>query len=526
MLGCHDAQRNSKLFLDMTPAGTSPGGNGLAFEDIDDSLDALVRPRGWQNPEPRPVYDLVVIGGGTAGLVSAAGAAGLGARVALVERKRLGGDCLNTGCVPSKAILRTARAVGEIRRAPDLGAHVGRVDVDFGAVMRRMRQRRAGLAPNDSAERMTRLGIDVFFGAASFRSARELALGSTTLRFRRAVIATGSRPAVPPIDGLAHTPYLTNETVFELTERPTRLLTIGAGPIGCELSQAFARLGTHVVLFDQSPRVLPNDDADGSAIVQRALNDDGVQLELTTEVKRVSRRGEALVVCFRRSPNHPEHEIEGDRLLVATGRTPDVSGLDIERAGIQAGPKGVVVDDRLRTSNRRVYAAGDVCSRFQFTHAADAMARIAIQNALFFGRRKASALTIPWCTYTDPQVAHVGLSPDSARARQEHVQTITVPFAEVDRSVLDDETEGFLRVHHRRGRVVGCTIVSSQAGDLIGLASNLIGRGAGLAELSSTIFPYPTQVEAYRKAGDAYRRTRLTPRVRRAFERYFELLRW
>ena len=194
--------------------------------------------------------------------------------------------------------------------------------------------------------------------------------------------------------------------------------------------------------------------------------------------------------------------------------------------GIRAGAKGIVVDDRLRTSNRRVYAAGDVCSRFQFTHAADAMARIAIQNALLFGRRKASALTIPWCTYTDPQVAHVGLSPDSARARQERVQTITVPLAEVDRGVLDDETEGFLRVHHQRGRVAGCTIVSSQAGDLIGLATNLIGRRARMAELSSTIFPYPTQAEGYRKAGDAYRRARLTPLIRRAFERYFELARW
>ena len=273
------------------------------------------------------------------------------------------------------------------------------------------------LAPNDSAERLTRFGVDLFFGVASFRSPRELSVGSTPLRFRRAVIATGSRPAVPAIDGLADTPYLTNETVFGLTERPERLLVIGAGPIGCELSQAFARLGTEVVLFDQSPRVLPNDDPDGSVVVQRALINAGVQLELGTEITRVSRRGEALVVRFRRSPNHSEEEIEGERLLIATGRTPNVSGLDVERAGIQAGPKGIVVDDRLRTSNRRVYAAGDVCSRFQFTHAADAMARIAIQNALFFGRRKASALTIPWCTYTDPQVAHVGLSPDSARAR-------------------------------------------------------------------------------------------------------------
>jgi pyruvate/2-oxoglutarate dehydrogenase complex dihydrolipoamide dehydrogenase (E3) component len=292
------------------------------------------------------------------------------------------------------------------------------------------------------------------------------------------------------------------------------------------LSQAFARLGTHVVLFDRSPRVLPRDDADGSVEVQRALIDDAVQLELGTEIRRVSQRGDALVVGFRRSPNHPDEEIEGDRLLIATGRTPNVSELNIERAGIETGPNGIVVDDRLRTTNRRVYAAGDVCSRFQFTHAADAMARIAIQNALLFGRRKASALTIPWCTYTDPQVAHVGLSPDRAGARHEGVQTITVPLREVDRGVLDDETDGFIRVHHRRGRLVGCTIVSSQASELIGLAGNLISRRARLTELSSTIFPYPTQAEAYRKAGDAYRRTRLTPRIRRAFERYFELARW
>jgi pyruvate/2-oxoglutarate dehydrogenase complex dihydrolipoamide dehydrogenase (E3) component len=512
----------------MTPAGTFPGndGSGLAFEDVLQSLDRLIRPHNWQNPPPRGVYDLVVVGGGTAGLVSAVGAAGLGARVALVERERLGGDCLNTGCVPSKAILRSARAVGEIRRARDLGVHIGSVDVDFGAVMYRMRQRRVQLAPNDSAERLTRLGVDVFFGGASFKSPRVFSLGSTLLPFRRAVIATGSRATVPAIDGLSGTPYLTNETVFELTERPGRLLIIGAGPIGCELSQGFARLGTEVVLFDQSPRVLPNDDPDGSLVLQRALIDDGIQLELGTEVTHVSGRDDAVVVRFRRSPDHSEEECEGERLLVSTGRTPNVSGLDVERGGVQAGPKGVVVDDRLRTSNHRVYAAGDVCSRFQFTHAADAMARIAIQNALFFGRRKVSALTIPWCTYTDPQVAHVGLSPVTGRGGREHVQTITVPLAEVDRSVLDDETEGFLRVHHRAGRLVGCTIVSSQAGDLIGLASNLIGRRAKLAELCSTIFPYPTQMEAYRNVGDAYRRTLVKPRVRRAFERYFELSRW
>lgn len=511
----------------MTAARRSADGStGPASAEIDERLDRLVRPPGWQNPRPRVLYDLIAIGGGTAGLVSAVGAAGLGARVALVEQNRLGGDCLHTGCVPSKAILRTARAIGEYRRADQLGVRVERADVEFGAVMARMRQRRIDLAPNDSAERMTRLGIDVFFGLGSFNGPRELMLDSTPLRFRRAIIATGSRPAVPPIDGLDDTPYLTSETVFELTERPRRLLLIGAGSIGCELSQAFARMGAHVVLFDQSRRVLPHDDADASASVQRALVGDGIRLELGIEIRRVLRRGEACVVCFRRSPNHSDEEVQGDRLLVATGRTPNVPGLNAEQAGVQTGPDGIAVDDRLRTTNRRVYAAGDVCSRFQFTHAADAMARIAVQNALLFGRRKASALAIPRCTYTDPQVAHVGLSPDPTDARRGGIQTITVPLGEVDRGVLDDETDGFLRVHHRHGRIVGCSIVSSVAGELIGFAGNLIARRAKLPELSAAIFPYPTQAEAYRKAGDAYRRTRITPRVRRAFERYFELTRW
>ena len=286
---------------------------------------------------------------------------------------RLGGDCLNTGCVPSKAILRTARAIGELRRADALGVRVTGVDIDFPAVMRRMRQRRADLAVNDSAQRLTRLGIQVFFGDAAFTSAREIAVGSQTLRFTRAAIATGSRPAVPPIDGLSNTPYLTNETVFDLTERPDRLLVIGGGAIGCELSQAFARLGSRVTVFDQARRVLANDDPDASILVQRALTSDGVQFELGTVITHVSHSDGAPIVHFRRSPDGPQEQLAGDRLLVATGRAPNIEGLDLARAGIHAGPHGVVVDDRLRTSNRRVYAAGDVCSRFQFTHVADAI---------------------------------------------------------------------------------------------------------------------------------------------------------
>jgi pyruvate/2-oxoglutarate dehydrogenase complex dihydrolipoamide dehydrogenase (E3) component len=492
----------------------------------DDALDRLVRPAGWQNPPSQGTYDFVVIGGGTAGLVNAVGAAGLGARVALVERDRLGGDCLNTGCVPSKAILRTARAIGELRHAGALGIRVTGADIDFPAVMRRMRERRAALAVNDSAERLSRLGVQVFFGDAAFTGAREIAVGSRTLRFTRAAIATGSRPAVPPIDGLSNIPYLTNETVFDLTERPDRLLVIGGGAIGCELSQAFARLGSRVTVFDQAPRLLANDDADASAIVQRVLASDGVQFELGVVITRVASRDGATIVHFRRSLDGPQEEAAGEGLLLATGRTPNIEGLDLPRAGIHAGPRGIVVDDRLRTSNRRVYAAGDVCSRLQFTHVADATARIAIQNALFFGRRKVSSLTIPWCTYTDPEVAHVGLSAEDAAKRRPDVQTISVPLSEVDRAVLDDETEGFVRVHHDRGRVLGCTIVAARAGEMIGQVSYAMARRATLNEFASTIYAYPTQVEALRKAGDAYRRTRLTPGVRRAFEQYFRLTRW
>ena len=498
----------------------------LASDDANQTLDSLVRPPGWRNPQSEGTYDFVVIGGGTAGLVSAVGAAGLGARVALVERARLGGDCLNTGCVPSKAILRTARAIGELRRADALGVRVTGIDVDFPAVMRRMRQRRADLAVNDSAQRLTRLGIQLFFGDAAFTSAREIAVGSETLRFTRAAIATGSRPAVPPIDGLSNTPYLTNETVFDLTERPDRLLVIGGGAIGCELSQAFARFGSRVTVFDQARRVLANDDPDASTLVERALTSDGVQFELGTVITHVSHSNGAPVVHFRRSPDGPQEQRAGDCLLVATGRASNIERLDLARAGIHAGPHGVVVDDRLRTSNRRVYAAGDVCSRFQFTHVADASARIVIQNALFFGRKGASALTIPWCTYTDPEVAHVGLSAGDAEKRRPDVQTIVVPLSDVDRAVLDDEAQGFVKVHHDSGRLLGCTIVAAHAGEMIGQASHAIARGATLNDFSSTIFAYPTQAEALRKAGDAYRRTRLTPGVRRSLGRYFRLTRW
>jgi pyruvate/2-oxoglutarate dehydrogenase complex dihydrolipoamide dehydrogenase (E3) component len=439
--------------------------------------------------------------------------------VALIERGLLGGDCLNVGCVPSKAMLRSARAVGQVGRAGALGIRVSSAEADFGAIMRRMRERRAEISPHDSAARLQQAGVDVFFGEAQFASDRTVTVDGRALRFNRAVVATGGRPTAPPITGLDQIPYLTNETVFWLTELPRRLLIIGAGPIGCELAQAFARFGAQVTVFDQAARVLPNEDPDAASIVQRRLVEDGITFHLGVNLTEASEHSGGVRLRYE-GPSGIGQTV-GDRILVAAGRAPNIEGLGLEAAGVAASKQGVVVSDRLQTSNRRIYAAGDVCSRFKFTHAAGAMARIVIQNALFFGRRRASALVIPWCTYTDPEVAHVGAYEADACAQGRRVERITVPLAEVDRAIIDEERDGFVRVHYERGRLVGCTIVASHAGEMIAEAVYALTHRGSMSSLSSTIHPYPTQTEALRMAGDAFQRSRVTPRVRRWLERYF-----
>jgi pyruvate/2-oxoglutarate dehydrogenase complex dihydrolipoamide dehydrogenase (E3) component len=484
--------------------------------DNDQRLIDQVRPERWRNPEPAPLYDLVVIGGGTAGLVSAAGAAGLGARVAIVERDRLGGDCLNTGCVPSKALLRAARAVHEARTAAAAGVTLS-ARVDFGAVMESVRARRADLAHHDSAERLAALGAHVFFGDASFVSPSTVTVNGRALKFRRAVIATGGRPAVPPIAGLHDLRCLTSESVFELREQPGSLLVLGGGPIGCELAQAFALLGTEVTIVEAQTRLLPQEDPDAAAIIASQLAKDGVRVLTSASIQRFTHTSTSITA-------HVEGRgVQGDAVLIATGRSPNIKGLNLEAAGVAATDRGVTVDDRLRTSNRRVFAAGDVCSPYQFTHAADAMARIVIQNALFFGRRRASTLVIPWAIYTFPEVAHVG--PPPAQLSATGTEQVTIPLADVDRAVIDAATPGFLKVHHNRGRIVAATLVAPHAGELIGQVASLMRRGGSLADFSSEIYPYPTLADALRKAGDAYRRTRLTPGVKAALRRYFGLLR-
>jgi pyruvate/2-oxoglutarate dehydrogenase complex dihydrolipoamide dehydrogenase (E3) component len=499
----------------------------LPDDQYNRALIANVAPPDWVNPTPAGRYNLVVIGAGTAGLVTAAGAAGLGARVALVERHLMGGDCLNVGCVPSKCVIRSSRLVGDLMSAEQLGVRVGGADVDFAAVMERMRRLRARISVNDSVQRFTQeKGVDVFLGEARFSAPDAVEVGGQTLRFKRAVIATGARAAEPPIAGLGDVGYLTNETVFSLTERPTRLAVIGAGPIGSELAQAFRRLGCQVTLLQDTGHILNREDADAAAIVQRAFQREGVRLVLSAEVLSARRDGQDKLLRVR----HPggEEDVRVDEILIGAGRAPNVAELGLEVVGVEYDERrGVKVDDHLRTTNPRIFAAGDVCMEWKFTHAADFAARIVIQNALFFGRRKLSALLMPWCTYTDPEIAHVGLYERDAVARGIAVDTYLRPLAEVDRAIADGDEDGLVKVVVKKGtgEILGATIVARHAGDMISELTLAMVSKVGLGALANVIHPYPTQAEAIRQVGDMYNRTRLTPTVKRLFNGFLALTR-
>ena len=484
---------------------------------------ANVHPDDWRNPDPAPRYNLVVIGAGSAGLITSLVAASLGARVALVERELLGGDCLNVGCVPSKGLIRASRLAAEVRHAQELGLELEPgAEIDFAKAMERMRRVRAQISHEDSAARYRGFDVDVFFGSASFSGPDRVSVERDgerwDLRFRKAVIATGARPVSPAIPGLEEVGYRTNETIFNLTERPRRLAVIGAGPIGTELSQAFQRLGSRVTLFDPLPHFLGREDTDASALLEGVFRREGVQLELGSKVVRVERKGDERVVHFERAGSVQGEQVV-DEILVGVGRRPNVEGLELERVGVRYGRQGIEVDDRLRTSNRRIYAAGDVCMAWKFTHAADAAAKIVVQNALFFGRKRLSSLVMPWCTYTSPEIAHVGLYPHQAEERDIDIDTYKVPLADVNRAVTDGEENGFVKIHTKRGtdRILGATIVASHAGDLISQVTQAMVAGVGLGKFTDVIFPYPTQADAIKRAAGAYTRTRLTPLVKRGF---------
>ncbi|HLQ08053.1 MAG TPA: mercuric reductase [Steroidobacteraceae bacterium] len=461
-------------------------------EDDDALWRRLVFPADYRNPKPAARYHLTVIGAGTAGLVTAIVAAGLGARVALIECQAMGGDCLNVGCVPSKTLLAGAAA-----------------GLTFAGAMQRVHAVRASIARHDSVERYVQAGVDVFLGQGSFSSAHEIRVAGATLRTRRTVIATGARAHIPPLPGLAEIAPLTNETVFDLTAQPRRLAVLGAGPVGCELAQAFARLGTQVELLELGSRILPQDEADAAQRVADALIRDGIRLRLGAHVTGASRTSAGKVLSLADGT-----AVTADEVLVAAGRARNVEGLELERAGVRFDRQaGIVVDARLRTSHPHIYAAGDVCGALQFTHAADAQARIAVRNALFPGGARADALIIPWCTYTRPELAHVGATSRELERAGQAFDRYRVEFGELDRGQTDDAADGFAEVLTARGsdRILGATIVGRDAGEQLSPLVMALTRRLGLKRLGSLVLPYPTRSEYLRRILDAYSRTRLTP---------------
>ncbi|HSC55660.1 MAG TPA: mercuric reductase [Nitrospira sp.] len=494
-----------------------------------------VHPSNWINPQPSGRYNIVVLGAGTAGLVTAVIAAGLGAKVALIEKHLIGGDCLNVGCVPSKGVIRAARAWSDLRKAEAFGLHIPPgVKYDFGAAMARMRKLRARISRNDSADRYTKLGVDVFIGSGRFTGVDTIQVegpaGNRTLKFARAAICTGARASTPSTPGLKEAGYLTNETVFSLTELPQRLGVIGAGPIGCELAQSFARFGSQVYLIEAMHGILLNEDRDAAELVEQQMVKDGVKLLCCGRDLHVSRtdQGKRLTVN-----SHGQHyDVTVDEILVGVGRTPNVEGLGLETVGVEFDKNGVKVNGRLQSSNAKIFAAGDICSPYKFTHAADAMAQIVIQNALFphpFGLGYASvdSLVMPWCTFTDPEVAHVGMYEKDAIAKGVEVETYTFKLDEVDRAVLDGEEEGFARVHIQKDtdKILGATIVAAHAGEMIGEFSVAMKAGAGAKTIAGTIHPYPTQAEVNKKVVNLWRKAHFTQGTKNKLMKLFAWMR-
>jgi len=494
-----------------------------------------VHPPQWVNPEPDGRYNMVVIGAGTAGLITAVVSASLGAKVALIEKHLMGGDCLNVGCVPSKGVIRAARAWADVKRAEEFGVHVpAGVKYDFAAAMERMRKLRARISHTDSAHRYKSLGVDVYIGSATFTSPDTIAVeghaGNRTLTFSKAAICTGARAATPSTSGLKEAGYLTNETVFSLIELPRRLGVIGAGPIGCELAQSFARFGSEVYLVEAMHGIMPQEDRDAAEIVLKSMQRDGVKLLCCGKDMQVykTEAGKRMTV----HSHGQQYEITVDEILVGVGRTPNVEGLNLEGAGVEYEKQGVKVNANLQTTNPRIYAAGDVCSKYKFTHAADAMAQIVIQNALFphpFGLGKANVenLIMPWATFTEPEVAHVGMYEADAKAKGLEVETYTFKLDEVDRAILDGEDEGFARIHIQKGtdKVLGATVVAARAGDMIGEFSVLMKAGAGAGTLAATIHPYPTQAEVNKRVVNLWRKAHFTDRTKKILTWLFSKMR-
>ena len=473
----------------------------------------------------RPEYDLCIIGGGAAGLVTAAGAASLGAKVILIEKAKLGGDCLYYGCVPSKTLIHSATVANTIRHANRFGLDAHHEAIDQNRVMHRVAEVIKHIEPNDSPERFRTLGVEVVFDSASFSSPNSVQLSERTITARNFVLATGSRPAIPNISGIESVPYFTNETIFDNKENISHLIVLGGGPIGCEMAQSFVRLGVKVTLVSRN-RLLPKEDADMAEVVKQQFLVDGIDLHLYVDTKKAEKTEQGISLELYGEQNHPQTtHLEGSHLLVATGRRSNIENLALEKAGINISDASKVnVDSRLRTSNKHIYACGDIAGPYLFTHMAEHQAGVVLQNTLFHLPIKVQTKAIPWCTFTSPELARVGLSEDDAEKQGIKYQVYCFPFSEVDRAIADGDTAGMAKIiTNPRGKLLGACIVGPHAGELIAEYSLAITQGMKVSALSKTIHIYPTLAQINRRVADQRMKALLTPARKRWLKRLFSL---
>lgn len=459
-------------------------------------------------------FDIAIIGAGSGGLSVAAGAAQMGARVVLIEKHEMGGDCLNTGCVPSKALIAAAEAAHTVRTSGRFGVNGHEPAIDFAKVGAHVRGVIAAIAPHDSVERFEGLGVTVIKAHARFTGPRTLVAGDVTIKARRIVVSTGSSAFVPPIPGLANVPYLTNETIFSLSEAPAHLVVVGGGPIGIEMAQAHRRLGARVTVLDAGS-IMPKDDPEAIAVVRERLLAEGVGLRENVKVLEVQSEGNGVKLTIEQDAML--HEVTGSHLLIAAGRRANVGGLDLEKAGIAYSAKGIAVDERLRTTNKSVFAIGDVAGGYQFTHMAGYHAGIVIRNALFNLPAKTDYRAVPWVTYTDPELAHVGENEAQAKSRDGSAKAVRWSFAENDRAQAELATEGFIKiVVGKGGTILGATIVGRHAGELILPWVLAVQKRLKVSDMTGMIAPYPTLSEVSKRvAGAWYTPTLFSEKTRR-----------